>query len=64
MKGNNVEVVLKEGKAVFVVDLSKDFGPSSTGKSILIASAGGGIEGAGGGTVQSERVQKGRVRVR
>lgn len=48
MKGSNVEVVVKEGKAVFVVDLATDLGPSSTGKSVLIASAGGGIEGANG----------------
>ena len=48
MKGSNVEVVVKDGKAVFVVDLSADLGPSSTGKSTLIASAGGGIEGGSG----------------
>lgn len=44
MKGANVEIVVKDGKAIFVVDLTGDLGRSASGKSDLIASAGGAIE--------------------
>jgi hypothetical protein len=37
----NVEVKIENGKAIITVDLSKSFGPSSTGKSIIVASTEG-----------------------
>lgn len=37
----NVEVKVENGKAIITVDLSKSYGPSSTGKSIIVASTEG-----------------------
>jgi ABC-type polar amino acid transport system ATPase subunit len=37
----NVDMQIKDGKLVITVDLSKQFGPSSSGKSIIIASTEG-----------------------
>ena len=37
----NVEIKIEGTKAVITVDLSKSFGPSSTGKSIIVASTNG-----------------------
>ncbi len=42
--GKNIEIVVKDGKAIITVDLAKDFGRSSSGKSIIIASSEGNIE--------------------
>ena len=42
--GKNIEVTVKDGKAIITVDLSKSFGPSTTGKSIIIASSEGNAE--------------------
>jgi hypothetical protein len=39
--GKNIEIVVKDGKAIITVDLSQDFGPSSSGKSTIIASSEG-----------------------
>ena len=37
----NVDMQIKDGKLLITVDLSKQFGPSSSGKSIIIASTEG-----------------------
>ncbi|MBK9709750.1 MAG: hypothetical protein IPO81_00200 [Kouleothrix sp.] len=42
--GKNIDVVVKDGKAIITVDLAKDFGRSSSGKSIIIASSEGNAE--------------------
>jgi hypothetical protein len=42
--GKNIDVIVKDGKAIITVDLSKNFGPSTTGKSIIIASSEGNAE--------------------
>ena len=41
--GQNVELQVKDGKLVITVDLSKTFGNSSSGKSVIIASTGGNV---------------------
>jgi hypothetical protein len=41
--GQNVELQVKDGKLVITVDLSKTFGTSSSGKSVIIASTGGNV---------------------
>jgi hypothetical protein len=48
--GKNIEIVVKDGKAIITIDLSKDFGLSSSGKSRIIASSEGNadIPGAAG----------------
>lgn len=42
--GKNIEIVVKDGKAIITIDLAKNFGPSSSGKSIIIASSEGNAE--------------------
>ena len=42
--GKNISVEVKDGKAIITIDLAKDFGPSSSGKSIIIASSEGNAE--------------------
>jgi len=42
--GKNIEIVVKDGKAIITVDLSKDYGLSSSGKSRIIASSEGNAE--------------------
>jgi hypothetical protein len=39
----NVQMEVQEGVLVIRVDLSQSFGPSSSGKSIIVASTGGNI---------------------
>jgi hypothetical protein len=39
----NVEMSVKDNKLTVVVDLSKDFGPSASGKTIIIASTEGNV---------------------
>jgi hypothetical protein len=39
--GKNIEIVIKDGKAIITVDLGKDYGLSSSGKSRIIASSEG-----------------------
>jgi hypothetical protein len=45
--GKNIEIVVKDGKAIITVDLAKDFGRSGSGKSIIIASSEGNAEISG-----------------
>jgi hypothetical protein len=42
--GKNIEIVVKDGKAIITIDLAKNFGLSSSGKSIIIASSEGNAE--------------------
>jgi hypothetical protein len=44
----NVEVEVKGTKLVITADLSKDFGPSSSGKTTIIATSAGNVEVAPG----------------
>ncbi len=39
----NVEITVEKGILVIKVDLSKEFGPSATGKNIIIASTEGNV---------------------
>lgn len=39
----NVDMQVKDGKLIITVDLAKQFGPSSTGRSIIIASTEGNV---------------------
>ena len=43
MVGQNVELEVKDGKLLITVDLSKTFGTSGSGKSVIIASTGGNV---------------------
>ena len=40
----NVEMRVEQGKLVITVDLTKDLGPSASGKSIMIASTEGNVD--------------------
>ncbi len=42
--GKNIEITLKDGKAIITIDLGKDFGLSGSGKSRIIASSEGNAE--------------------
>jgi hypothetical protein len=48
----NIDMQVKDGKLVIVVDLSKEFGPSSSGKSIIIASSEGNVSVLGNADVK------------
>ena len=39
----NVAIKTEKGKMVITVDLSKDFGPSQSGKTTIIATTSGGV---------------------
>ena len=48
--GKNVKVVISDaGIATITIDLNQEFGPSSSGKTIIIASSEGNATLAGGG---------------
>ena len=40
----NCEMKVVNGKLVITLDLSKEFGPSSSGKTTIVASSGGSVE--------------------
>ena len=44
----NVQTTVKDGKLSIVVDLAKEFGPSSSGKTVIIATTGAAVEVAPG----------------
>ena len=48
----NIDMQVKDGKLVIVVDLTKQFGPSSSGKSIIIASTEGNVSAPGNEAVK------------
>ena len=56
----NVEMQLENGKLHIVVDLSQDFGPSSSGKTTIIASSEGNadVPGAAAGVKLGLNVYK------
>ena len=39
----NVDIKTEKGKMMITVDLSKDFGPSQSGKTTIIATTSGGV---------------------
>ena len=39
--GKNIEATVKDGKLTLVIDLSKNYGLSTSGKSVIIASSEG-----------------------
>jgi len=43
MTMDNVEIEIKDNKAVITIDLSKDFGPSKSGKTIVVATTRGNV---------------------
>ena len=43
----NVEVKVEHGKLVITVDLAKELGPSSSGKSVIIATTEGNVDVTG-----------------
>lgn len=49
----NVDMTVKDGKLTIVVDLTKSFGPSTSGKTIIIASTEGNqtVDGGNGAVV-------------
>jgi hypothetical protein len=40
----NVEMRIEQGKLIVTVDLTKELGPSASGKSVIIASTEGNVE--------------------
>jgi len=47
----NIEITEKDGKLTIIVDLTKESGPSASGKSITIASTHGNVKLEGGATI-------------
>ena len=43
----NVEIKVEHGKLIMTVDLTKELGPSASGKSVLIATTAGNVDVAG-----------------
>lgn len=40
---DNVQIEVQDNKAVITIDLSKDFGPSKSGKTIVVATTRGNV---------------------
>ena len=40
---DNIQIEVKDNKAVITIDLSKDFGPSKSGKTIVVATTRGNV---------------------
>ena len=40
---DNVQIEVKDNKAIITIDLSKDFGPSKSGKTIVVATTRGNV---------------------
>jgi len=43
----NVEMRIEHGKLIITVDLTKELGPSASGKSVIIATTGGNVDVSG-----------------
>ena len=57
----NVDMKIEGSKLVITVDLSKDFGPSKSGKTIIIATTGGNVSLPGNEAVKvGLNIYKGR----
>ena len=48
---DNIQIEVKDNKAVITIDLSKDFGPSKSGKTIVVASTRGNVPIPGAETI-------------
>jgi hypothetical protein len=48
----NVETRVEQGKLIITIDLTKELGPSSSGKSIIIATTEGNVEVPGASDVK------------
>ena len=40
---DNIQIEVKDNKAIITIDLSKDFGPSKSGKTIVVATTRGNV---------------------
>ena len=49
---DNTQIEVKDNKAVITIDLSKDFGPSKSGKTIVVATTRGNVPIPGSDTVK------------
>ncbi|MCJ7617540.1 MAG: hypothetical protein MUO43_13495 [Desulfobacterales bacterium] len=49
---DNIQIEVKDNKAVITIDLSKDFGPSKSGKTIVIATTRGNVPIPGAETIR------------
>ncbi len=49
---DNVQIEVKDNKAVITIDLNKDFGPSKSGKTIVVATTRGNVPIPGAETIQ------------
>lgn len=41
---DNIQIEVKDNKAVITIDLKKDFGPSKSGKTIVVATTRGNVQ--------------------
>ena len=48
---DNIEIEVKDNKAIITIDLSKDFGPSKSGKTIVVATTRGNVPIPGAETI-------------
>ena len=49
---DNIQIEVKDNKAVITIDLSKDFGPSKSGKTIVVATTRGNVPIPGSDTIK------------
>jgi hypothetical protein len=49
---DNIQIEVKDNKAVITIDLSKDFGPSKSGKTIVVATTRGNVPIPGAETIR------------
>ena len=49
---DNVQIEIKDNKAVITIDLTKDFGPSKSGKTVVVATTRGNVPIPGSDTIK------------
>ena len=49
---DNVQIEVQDNKAVITIDLTKDFGPSKSGKTIVVATTRGNVPIPGSDTIK------------
>ena len=49
---DNVQIEVNDNKAVITIDLTKDFGPSKSGKTIVVATTRGNVPIPGSDTIK------------
>ena len=49
---DNIQIEVKDNKAVITIDLSKEFGPSKSGKTIVVATTRGNVSIPGAETIK------------